>query len=129
MSWSTRVPLGIVVISVIMFFVAVATDIFWVGKLFMGVFPSTMPVEPPVYNAFAAPDILLSLCLYFGAYGLFRLKKYGFIATYVAMGMWLFDSLLVLGITRLSRINIIGPSLFFVAFTIIYLWKKKDIFR
>jgi hypothetical protein len=44
------------------------------------------------------------------------------------MGMWLFDCLLVLGITKLSRINIVGPSLFFVLFTIIYLWTERDLF-
>jgi hypothetical protein len=91
-------------------------------------FPSTMAIEDRVYNAFGAPDLILSILLYVGAYGLLKLKKFGFVASYLAMGMWLFDSFLVLGITKLSRINIIGPSLFFVFFTIIYLWTKKDLF-
>ena len=111
-----------------MFFVAVATDIFWIGRLVADKFPSTMAIEDRVYNAFTAPDLILSMLLYIGAYGLLKLKRFAFVASYLAMGMWLFDSFLVLGITKLSRINIIGPSLFFVFFTIIYLWKKKDLF-
>jgi len=43
--------------------------------------------------------------------------------------MWLFDAVLVLGITGLTRITIIGPSLFFVVFTLSYLWNKRDLFR
>ena len=124
-----RVPLGIIAISVVMFFVALATDIFWIGKMAIGAFPSTMPIEERISNAFAAPDIILSIFLYVGAIGLFRLKKFGFIMSYLAMGMWLFDSTLVLGITRLDRINIVGPSLLFVVFTLIYLWMKRKIFE
>ena len=123
-----KVQLGLVTISVIMFFVAVATDIFWVGRWVAGAFPSTMPIEDRVYSAFAAPDIILSIFLYVGALGLLRLRKWGFVATHVAMGMWLFDSVLVLGITKLTRINIIGPSLIFVFFTSIYLWTKRELF-
>jgi hypothetical protein len=123
-----RVTLGVVTIAVIMFFVAVATDIFWIGRLVAGKFPSTMAIEDRVYDAFGAPDLIMSILLYIGAYGLLKLKKFGFVASYLAMGMWLFDSFLVLAITKLSRINIIGPSLFFVFFTIIYLWKKKNLF-
>jgi hypothetical protein len=122
------VPLGVISIAVIMFFAALATDIFWMGRLTSGAFPSTMPIEDRVYGAFAAPDIILSLFLYAGAWGLIKLRKFGFVAAYVAMGMWLFDSVLVLGITKLSRITIIGPSLFFVFFTLIYLWKRRNIF-
>ncbi len=116
-----------IIIAVVMFFVAVATDIFWIGRL-VGRFPSTMAIEDKVYNAFAGPDIVLSVLLYAGAYGLLKLKRFGFLAAYLAMGMWLFDSLLVLGITKLSRIDIIGPSLFFVGFTVVYLWTKRDDF-
>lgn len=124
-----KVPLGVITIAVIMSFVALATDIFWIGRLALNAFPSTMPIEDRVYRAFAAPDIILSIFLYIGAYGLLKLKKFGLIAAFVAMGMWLFDSVLVLGITKLSRINIIGPSLFFVFFTIVYLWNKRDLFE
>lgn len=121
--------LGIIAIAVIMFFVGLATDIFWVAKLIGKSFPSTMPVDSNVYNAFAAPDIILSLCLFLGAFGLINLKKFGFVASLVAMGMWIFDSLLVLGITKLTRINIIGPSLIFAWATIIYLWINRDLFN
>ena len=123
-----RVPLGIVVISVVMVFAALFTDIFWLAKLLGRAFPPTIPVEPIVYNAFAAPDIILSLFLYIGAYGLIKLRKYGFVASLIAMGMWLFDNVLILGITKLTNINIIGPSLFFILSTIIYLWIKKELF-
>ena len=129
MDFPKKVPLGVITISVIMFFVAVATDFFWIGRLAFGAFPSTMPIEDRIYNAFAAPDIILSIFLYLGALGLLWLRKFGLAATYVAMGMWLFDSVLVLGITGLSRISIIGPSLFFVLFSLIYLWNKRGLFQ
>ncbi len=124
-----KVPFGIIVISVIMFFVGLATDIFWLGKAFGDSFPRTMPVSDEVYNAFAAPDILLSLLLYLGALGLLKKRKFGFSITCVAMGMWIFDSLLVLGITKLARIGIVGPCLVFALFVPIYLWQKRDIFE
>jgi hypothetical protein len=128
MEFYKKVPLGIITISVIMFFAALATDIFWVGRWVGGGFPSTMPIGDRVYSAFAAPDIVLSLFLYVGAIGLIKLKKFGFVAALVAMGMWLFDSTLVLGITKLSRINIVGPSLFFVFFALVYLWARRGLF-
>jgi hypothetical protein len=124
-----KATLGIIVIAVIMFFVALATDIFWVGRWVAGAFPSTMPIDDRVYRAFAVPDIILSIFLYVGAFGLLKLKKFGFVASCIAMGMWLFDSTLVLGITKLSRISIVGPSLFFVLFTLVYLWARRDLFE
>jgi len=123
-----KVPLAIIVISVIMFFAAFATDVYWLAKLVGKAFPSTMSVDPEVCNALAAPDILLSLFLYVGAFGLIKLKKYGFAAALVAMGMWLFDSLLVLGLTKSAQISFIGPSLFFALATIFYLWVKRELF-
>jgi hypothetical protein len=123
-----KVTLGIIVISVIMFFVALATDIFWIGRA-AGRFPSTMPVDDRVYRAFAAPDLILSVFLYVGAFGLLRLRKFGFAAACVAMGMWLFDSTLVLGITGLSRISVVGPSLAFVVLALVYLWRKRNLFE
>ena len=122
------VPLGAIIIAVVMFFAAVATDIFWLGRLFAGAFPPTLPVEERVYNAFAGPDILLALFLYAGAYGLLKMKKVGFVAALIALGMWLFDALLILGLTGLSRIGFLGPSLFFAVFAIVYLWVKRDLF-
>ncbi|MFQ6108750.1 MAG: hypothetical protein ACE5L7_04270 [Candidatus Aminicenantales bacterium] len=124
-----RVTLGTVVIAVVMAFVALATDIFWLARIAGRAFPPTMPVDPKVYDAFALPDLILSLFLYVGAFGLLRLRKYGFVASMVGMGMWIFDSLLVLSITKLSRINIIAPSLFFACFTLVYLWIKRDLFE
>ena len=123
-----KVPLGLVVIFVIMFFVAVATDIFWIAIFLGQSFPLSLHVDPSLYNAFAAPDILLSLFLYVGAYGLFRLKKYGFVVSLIAMGMWIFDNLLVFCITKLTQIDIVAPSLFFAFYAIVYLWKKRELF-
>jgi hypothetical protein len=123
-----KVPLGLIVISVVMFFAAFAIDIFWLARFVGKAFPSTMPVDPAVYKAMAAPDIILSVFLYVGAFGLIKLKKYGFMASLVAMGMWLFDSVFVLGITRSITLNIVVLSLFFAIFTIVYLWIKKELF-
>jgi hypothetical protein len=124
----THFPLGIVVISVIMFFVALATDIFWLARVLGKGFPQTMPVSSEVYNAFSTPDLILSLFLYVGAVGLIQLRKYGFMASLVGMGMWIFDSLLVWGITGSSRLNIILPCLMFALFTVYYLWTKRELF-
>ena len=123
-----RLTLGLIIISVAMIFVALATDIFWVAKIIGRPFPETMPVSSAVYDAFAVPDILMSIFLYIGAIGLLRLRKSGLVFSLVAMGMWIFDSLLVLGITKLSRIDIVGFSLIFAAFAVGYLLHKKDIF-
>ena len=123
-----RVPLGIIVVSVIMFFVALAIDIFWLARIIGKAFTPKMHVGPAVYNAFALPDIVLSIFLYIGAYGLLKLRKFGFVASLVGVGMWIFDSLVVLGITKLSQINIVGPSLFFAIFALVYLWIKRDLF-
>lgn len=120
------VSLGFVAVSVIMFFVALATDVFWLAQLVGQPFPSTMPIDPRVHSAFAVPDIVLSILLYIGAYGLIRQTKTGFILTWVAMGMWIFDSLLVLGITGFSRFGIVGPCLFFAVYSIAYLWQRSS---
>jgi hypothetical protein len=123
-----KVPLGLIVISVVMFFAALAIDIFWLARLLGKVFPSTIPVDPAVYNAMAAPDIVLSLFLYVGVFGLLQLKKYGLIASLVAMGMWLFDSLFVLAMAKTIKINIVVFNLFFAILTIVYLWQKRELF-
>lgn len=123
-----KIPLGVVAIAVIMFFVALATDIFWFAKLLGKPFPRTIPLEPSVYNAFAVPDLVLSIFLYIGAFGLIKRQKFGLITTLVAMGMWMFDSLLVLGITKTDQLNFLLPCLFFAAFVICYLWLKRDLF-
>jgi hypothetical protein len=124
-----RFPLGLIIISVIMFFVALATDIFWIGRWAAHAFPPTMPVPLNVYSAFALPDLWLSVFLYVGAVGLLMLRAWGFWAALIGLGMWQFDSLLVLGITKLTRITIVGPSLIFAIFAAAYLWQKRDLFR
>lgn len=119
------VSLGLVVISVIMIFAALGTDIFWFANFIGKPFPQTIRVERLIYESFAAPDLLLSLLLYIGAYGLMMQKKFGFIISWVAMGMWIFDSLLVLNISKFSNISFIGLSLVFAVYSIVYLWKKS----
>ncbi len=128
MPQTKRIKLGLIAISVIMFFVALATDIFWIGKWVAGAFPKTMPVPDEFYNAFAVPDLLLSIFLYLGAIGLLRLSRFGFAASLVGLGMWLFDSLLVLGITGLTLVRVVGPSLAFDIFAIGYLWSNRELF-
>jgi hypothetical protein len=128
MNQAKKIPLGLIVIAVVMFFVALATDIFWIARLAGRAFPQTLHLDSNIYNAFAFPDIVLSVFLYVGAFGLMKLRTFGLVASLVGMGMWIFDSLLVLGITGLTRIKIVGPCLFFAAFTILYLWTKRKIF-
>jgi hypothetical protein len=128
MNREAKFPLGVVIIAVVMFFVALGTDIYWILRLFGKTFAPTLPVGPEVYKAFVYPDIVLSFLLYAGAYGLMRLKKFGFVVTYAAMGMWFSDLLLVFGLTRFDRFRFVGPCLFFILFTFGYLWKKRDLF-
>ena len=123
-----KMSLGMIVIAMIMFFAALAIDIFWLRRLLGKAFPSDPPVDPAFYNAFAVPDIILSLLLYTGAYGLIKLRKFGFVVTLVAMGMWLFDSLLVLTITGSAWLKYSMASLFFALAAIFYLWVKKELF-
>ena len=120
-SWRIKPALALAVIAVIMWFAAVATDFFWLAKALGRPFPQTMPVSQAVYDAFAFPDIVMSLFLYVGAYGLIKTRKYGYWASLVGLGMWLFDVLLVLRITGTSKLALVGPSLFFVVFSLGYL--------
>lgn len=124
-----RISLGIIVISVIMIFAGLATDFFWIARLIGKAFPPTLPVPTKIYNAFALPDLILSLFLYIGAYGLLATKKYGYTFTLVAMGMWLFDSLLVLRITGTQRLDVVVPVLIFSLYTIYYLYRRSNIIK
>jgi hypothetical protein len=123
-----RFPLGVVVIAVVMFFAALGTDIYWLLKLMGKPVAKTLPVGPEVYKAFVFPDVVVSLLMVAGAYGLLKLKKFGFVLTLLAMGMWFSDLLLIFGLTKLDRISFVGPCLFFILFTVGYLWTKKDLF-
>lgn len=124
-----RFPLGVVVISVVMFFVALGTAIYWLLKLVGRPVTDTLPVGPEVYRAFVFPDIMLSLFLFTGAYGLIKLKPYGLMVTLVALGMWLSDLLFTFGLTGWDRIGFLGPCLVFVFFALGYLWIKKYLFK
>lgn len=124
-----RFPLGVVIIAVIMFFVALGTDVFWFLRLIGKPVAETLPVGPEVYRAFIYPDIVLSILLYVGAFGLLRLRKFGFVAALLAVGMWLSDLLLIFGLTKWDRISFVGPCLLFVVFSVGYLWTKKSLFH
>lgn len=123
-----RFPLGIVVIAVVMFFAAMGIDIYWLLRLVGKPVAETLPVGPEVYKAFVFPDVVLSLLMFVGAFGLLKLKKFGFVLTLLALGMWISDQLLIFGLTKLDHISFVGPCLFFILFAIGYLWAKKDLF-
>jgi hypothetical protein len=121
------VPFGLVAIAVVMIFAAAATDVYWLAKLLGRPFPRTLTVDPFVTDAFVVPDVVLSVLLYAGACGLILRKMSGFVISWVAMGMWIFDALLVLRLTRFAEIRFVGPSLAFAVFSAIYLWRKSRI--
>jgi hypothetical protein len=123
-----KFPFGLVVIAVIMVFTAIATDYYWIASWAGKDFPSLRDMDPEFYANFALPDMVLSILLYIGAFGLIKLKKYGFMAALLAMGMWLYDLLLVFMATLWTHINIVSPSLLFVLFTVFYLRWKREIF-
>jgi len=120
-----KIGLSRITISIIMIFAGLATDFFWFARLIGKAFPPTLPVPVEIYNAFAVPDIILSIFLYIGAYGLLTQKKSGYTFTMISMGMWLFDVTLVLSITKGERLDIIIPSLIFFIFTVTYLYFKS----
>jgi len=124
-----RFPLGVVVIAVVMFFVALGTDAYWFLRFIGKPVAETLPVGPEIYKAFVYPDIVLSVLLYVGVFGLLRLRKFGFVAALLALGMWLSDLLLIFGLTKWDRISFVGPCMFFVVFSIGYLWTKKHLFQ
>ena len=123
-----RFPLGVVVIAVVMFFVALGTASYWVLRWIGKPVAETLPVGPEIYKAFVYPDIVLSVLLFVAAFGLLRLRRFGFFAALLALGMWFSDLLLIFGLTKWDRISFVGPCLFFVLFSIGYLWSKKSLF-
>jgi len=123
-----RFPLGVVVIAVVMFFVALGTASYWVLRWIGKPVAETLPVGPETYKAFVYPDIVLSVLLFVAAFGLLRLRRFGFFAALLALGMWFSDLLLIFGLTKWDRISFVGPCLFFVLFSIGYLWSKKSLF-
>jgi hypothetical protein len=124
-----RFILGLVVIGVINLFVALMTIAFWAGRLLANRFPKTLPVPDNLYNAFAIPDLAMAVFLIIGSYGLLRFQKNGYIFALIGIGMWLFDVLLVIGLTGLFRLSLVLPSLIYCLWATFYLWKKRGIFQ
>jgi len=124
-----RFVLGLVIIAIINLFVALMTITFWTGHLLAHRFPKSLPVPDNLYNAFALPDLVMSVFLIIGSFGLLRFKKTGYIFSLVGTGMWLFDVLLVAGLTGLFKFSIVLPSLFFCLWAIFLMWSKRDIFQ
>lgn len=124
-----KFPLSVVIIAMVMFFVALGTDAYWFLRLIGKPVVETLPVGPEVYRAFVYPDIVLSVLLYVGAFGLLRLRKFGFVTALLGLGMWLSDLLLIFGLTKWDRISFVAPCLLFIIFSIGYLWSKKHLFQ
>lgn len=129
MNKEKRFILGLVVIGVINLFVALMTIAFWTGHLLANRFPKTLPVPDNLYNAFAIPDLVMSIFLIISFFGLLRFRKTGYIFALLGIGMWFFDVLLVAGLTGLFKISIVIPSLIFCLWAIFYLWEKRKIFQ
>ncbi len=125
---SSTASLGLVVIAVVMVFMAGLTDIYWVASWIGRPFPRSVPLEPEAAQAFALPDIIGSLLMYLGAVGLLRRRTWGFYLTLIAMGMSFGSSLFFLSLTKTAFLNILGPTIFFTLFTLIYLWLQRRLF-
>ena len=124
-----RFPLGVVIIAVVMFFAGLGTASYWVLRWLGRPVAETLPVGPEIYRAFVYPDIVLSVLLFVGAFGLLKLRKWGFVVAALALGMWLSDLLLIFGLTKWDRIGFVGSCLLIVLFSIGYLWSKKSLFH
>lgn len=129
MNKEKRFVLGLVIIAVIDLFAGLMTISFWIGHLVGNRFPKTLPVPDNLYNAFALPDLVLAAFLLIASVGLLRFKKTGYIFALMSGGMWLFDSLLVSGLTGFFKLSLVLPSLLFCLWSIYYLWKKREIFQ
>lgn len=124
-----RFPLGVVVIVVVLFFAGLGTVFYWILRWMGRPVAETLPVGPEIYRAFVYPDLVLSALLFVGAFGLLKLRKYGFVVALLGQGMWLSDLLLIIGLTGWERIGFVGPCLLFVIFSIGYLWQKRKLFQ
>ncbi len=69
--------IGLIIIAVIMVFMALLTDIYWLAALIGRPFPRSIPLSSEVAQAFALPDIIGSLLMYASAYGLLRRRFWG----------------------------------------------------
>lgn len=123
-----RPALGLIVIAVVMIFMALLTDIYWLAAWIGRPFPRSIPLEEKVAYAFALPDVVGSILMYAGAYGLLRRRLWALYLTLVAMGMSLGSNLFFLSLTQTTFFNILGPSLFFILFTVVYLWVRRALF-
>jgi hypothetical protein len=124
-----RFPFGVVFIAVVMFFVALGTASFWIFRWVGRPVTETLPVGPEIYKAFVYPDIVMSILLVVGGFGLLRLRKFGFVVAFISLGMWFSDLLFIFGLTKWDRIGFVGTCLLFIFFSILYLWSKKDLFK
>jgi len=123
-----RPALGLIIISVIMVFMAILTDIYWLASWIGRPFPRSIPLPEEVARAFALPDVIGSFLMYLGAYGLLRRRLWAIFITLVAIGMNFGSSLFFLSLTRTSFLNILGPIFIFILFTSCYLWIRLDVF-
>jgi hypothetical protein len=124
-----RFPLGVVIIAVVMFFAGLGTASYWVLRWLGRPVAETLPVGPEIYKAFVYPDMILSVLLFVGGASLLKLRKWGFVVAFIALGMWFSDLLLIFGLTKWDRIGFVGTCLFFVVFSFTYLWSKKHLFQ
>jgi hypothetical protein len=124
-----RFPFGVVFIAVVMFFVALGTASFWILRWVGRPVTETLPVGPEIYKAFVYPDIVMSILLVVGGFGLLRLRKFGFVVALISLGMWFSDLLFIFGLTKWDRIGFVGTCLLFIFFSIPYLWSKKHLFK
>jgi len=120
--------LGLIIIAVIMVFMATLTDIYWLASWIGRPFPRSLPLPEEVARAFALPDIVGSLLMYLGAYGLLRRRLWAIFITLLAIGMNFGSSLFFLSLTRTSFLNILGPTLIFILYTSSYLWLRRGLF-
>jgi len=114
---------------VVMFFAGFGTSLYWILRWSGRPVTETLPVGAEVYKAFVYPDLVLSALLFVGAFGLLKMRKYGFVIALLGLGMWLHDLLFIFGLTKWERIGFVGSCSLFVFFSIGYLWNNRKLFR
>ncbi len=132
MSYEKARPRGILIVSVVMSTLGLIMLVYWAAYVSRG-----LPLEDiPLVS-----EILTALGAIAAAYGLYRLRRWGYILSLVVAGMWIYavvNGIFLLVRERFAVASPIGSvsdffafvlTLVFSVFLIRYLWKHPALFE
>lgn len=124
-------PKGIWVISAIILILGLAMMGYWIAYVKQGMSLEGVPL---------ASEILTALTALVAAYGLYRMKRWGYVASLLVAGMWVYAGVSGIGLVATKGLEFSSPIgamsdlvvfillLFFCCFLIGYLWRREDLF-